>query len=109
MLSCGRRGDHALGFSLFSGSLKVRDFESLRKVCHLLFRTLITMMALERDVYIPGRNFDEMLQRLGSSESMINVILNSMSRRCLLLNQADRIVLMNPSAERFWKCLKKTA
>jgi len=54
----------------------------------------------ERDVYIPGRNFDEMLQRLGSNESMINVILNSMSEGVLLLNQADRIVLMNPSAEK---------
>lgn len=54
----------------------------------------------ERDVYIPGRNFDEMLQRLGSNESMINVILNSMGEGVLLLNQADRIVLMNPSAEK---------
>ncbi len=54
----------------------------------------------ERDVYIPGRNFDEMLQRLGSNESLINVILNSMGEGVLLLNQADRIVLMNPSAEK---------
>jgi two-component system phosphate regulon sensor histidine kinase PhoR len=54
----------------------------------------------ERDVYMPGRNFDEMLQRLGSNESMINVILNSMGEGVLLLNQADRIVLMNPSAEK---------
>ncbi len=54
----------------------------------------------ERDVFIPGRNFDEMLQRLGSNESMLNVILNSMGEGVLLLNQADRIVLMNPSAEK---------
>jgi two-component system phosphate regulon sensor histidine kinase PhoR len=54
----------------------------------------------DRDVYIPGRNFDEMLQRLGSNESMINVILNSMGEGVLLLNQADRIVLMNPVAEK---------
>lgn len=53
-----------------------------------------------RDVFIPGRNFDEMLQRLGSNESMLNVILNSMGEGVLLLNQADRIVLMNPSAEK---------
>ena len=53
-----------------------------------------------RDIYIPGRNFDEMLERLGSNESMLNVILNSMGEGVLLLNQADRIVLMNPSAEK---------
>src|SRR5258707_344519 len=53
----------------------------------------------ETHVYIPGRNFEEMLQRLGSDESMLNVILNSMGEGVLLLNQADRIVLMNPSAE----------
>jgi two-component system phosphate regulon sensor histidine kinase PhoR len=52
----------------------------------------------ERDVFIPGRNFDEMLQRLGSNESMLNVILNSMGEGVLLLNQASRVVLMNPSA-----------
>jgi two-component system phosphate regulon sensor histidine kinase PhoR len=61
----------------------------------------------ERDVYIPGRNFDEMLQRLGSNESMINVILNSMSEGVLLLNQADRIVLMNPSAEKILEISEK--
>jgi len=54
----------------------------------------------ERDVFIPGRNFDEMLERLGSNESMLNVILNSMGEGVLLLNQADRIVLLNPSAEK---------
>ncbi|HVZ81133.1 MAG TPA: ATP-binding protein [bacterium] len=53
-----------------------------------------------RDVYIPGRNFEEMLERLGSNESMLNVILNSMGEGVLLLNQADRVVLMNPTAER---------
>jgi len=62
---------------------------------------------VERDVYIPGRNFDEMLQRLGSNESMINVILNSMSEGVLLLNQADRIVLMNPSAEKILEMSEK--
>jgi PAS domain-containing protein len=61
----------------------------------------------ERDVYIPGRNFDEMLQRLGSNESMINVILNSMGEGVLLLNQADRIVLMNPSAEKILDITEK--
>jgi two-component system phosphate regulon sensor histidine kinase PhoR len=54
----------------------------------------------KRDVYIPGRNFEEMLERLGSNESMLNVILNSMGEGVLLLNQADRIVLMNPTAEK---------
>jgi PAS domain-containing protein len=56
--------------------------------------------ASERAVFIPGRNFDEMLQRLGSNESMLNVILNSMGEGVLLLNQADRVVLVNPSAEK---------
>jgi two-component system phosphate regulon sensor histidine kinase PhoR len=53
----------------------------------------------KRDIYIPGRNFEEMLERLGANESMLNVILNSMGESVLLLNQADRIVLMNPAAE----------
>ncbi len=60
-----------------------------------------------RDVFIPGRNFEEMLQRLGSNESMLNVILNSMGEGVLLLNQADRIVLMNPSAEKILETLEK--
>ncbi len=54
----------------------------------------------ERGVFIPGRNFEEMLERLGSNESMLNLILNSMGEGVLLLNQADRIVLMNPMGER---------
>lgn len=54
----------------------------------------------ERAVFIPGRNFEEMLQRLGSDQSMLNVILNSMGEGVLLLNQAGRVVLMNPSAEK---------
>ena len=54
----------------------------------------------DRAVYIPGRNFEEMLKRLGSNESMLNLILNSMGEGVLLLNQADRIVLMNPVAEK---------
>ena len=41
-----------------------------------------------------------MLQRLGSNESMLNVILNSMGEGVLLLNQADRVVLVNPSSEK---------
>lgn len=53
-----------------------------------------------RDVFIPGRNFEEMLERLGSNESMLNVVLNSMGEGVLLLNQADRIVLMNPMGEK---------
>jgi two-component system phosphate regulon sensor histidine kinase PhoR len=54
----------------------------------------------ERAIFIPGRNLEEMLQRLGSDESMLNVILNSMGEGVVLLNQADRVVLMNPSAEK---------
>ncbi len=54
----------------------------------------------ERDMFIPGRNFEEMLERLGSNESMLNLILNSMGEGVLLLNQADRIVLMNPMGDR---------
>jgi two-component system phosphate regulon sensor histidine kinase PhoR len=54
----------------------------------------------ERAVFIPGRNFDQMLQRLGSGHSMLNVVLNSMGEGVLLLNQGGRVVLMNPSAER---------
>lgn len=53
----------------------------------------------KRDIYIPGRNFEEMLERLGANESMLNVILNSMGESVILLNQADRVVLMNPAAE----------
>jgi two-component system, OmpR family, phosphate regulon sensor histidine kinase PhoR len=52
------------------------------------------------DSHFPSRNLDELIQRLGSDESMLNVILNSMGEGVLLLNQADRIVLMNPSAEK---------
>ncbi len=56
---------------------------------------------------IPGRNFEEMIQRLGSNESMLNVILNSMGEGVLLLNQADRIILMNPSAEKILETLEE--
>ena len=63
----------------------------------------------ERSIFIPGRNFDEMLQRLGSNESMLNVILNSMGEGVLLLNQADRVVLMNPSAEKILGTPEKEA
>jgi two-component system, OmpR family, phosphate regulon sensor histidine kinase PhoR len=63
----------------------------------------------QRDVFIPGRNFEEMLQRLGTDESMLNVILNSMGEGVLLLNQADRIVAMNPSAEKILGTDEKTA
>ncbi|HVM31637.1 MAG TPA: ATP-binding protein [bacterium] len=63
----------------------------------------------ERDVFIPGRNFDEMLKRIGSNESMLNVILNSMGEGVLLLNQADRVVLMNPSAEKILGTSEKEA
>ena len=35
----------------------------------------------------PGRNFEEMLQRLGSNESMLNVIFNSMGEGVLLLTR----------------------
>ena len=63
----------------------------------------------ERSIFIPGRNFDEMLQRLGSNESMLNVILNSMGEGVLLLNQADRVVLMNPSAEKILSTPEKDA
>src|SRR5579871_5569285 len=66
-------------------------------------------VADERDVFIPGRNFDEMLERLGSNESMLNVILNSMGEGVLLLNQADRVVLMNPSAEKILGSPEKDA
>jgi two-component system, OmpR family, phosphate regulon sensor histidine kinase PhoR len=51
-----------------------------------------------RDVPIPGRNFDEMRRHLGSGESMLDVVLNSMGEGVLLLNQADRVVLVNPAA-----------
>jgi len=63
----------------------------------------------ERAVYIPGRNFDEMLERLGSGESMLNVILNSMGEGVVLLNQADRVVLMNPAAEKVLGLSEKEA
>src|SRR5581483_6222023 len=60
-----------------------------------------------RGVYIPGRNFEEMLERLGSNESMLNVVLNSMGEGVLLLNQADRIVAMNPTAEKILETTEK--
>lgn len=63
----------------------------------------------ERDVFIPGRNFEEMLERLGSNESMLNVVLNSMGEGVLLLNQADRIVLMNPTGEKILGTAQKDA
>lgn len=63
----------------------------------------------ERDVFIPGRNFEEMLERLGSNESMLNVVLNSMGEGVLLLNQADRIVLMNPMGEKILGTTQKDA
>jgi len=63
----------------------------------------------ERSVYIPGRNFDEMLERLGSGESMLNVILNSMGEGVVLLNQADRVVLMNPAAQKVLGLSEKEA
>lgn len=62
-----------------------------------------------RSIFVPGRNFEEMLQRLGSNESMLNVILNSMGEGVLLLNQADRVVLMNPSAEKILGSSEKEA
>jgi two-component system phosphate regulon sensor histidine kinase PhoR len=54
----------------------------------------------DRSIFIPGRNFEEMLDRLGSQGSMLNVVLNSMGEGVMLLNQADRVVLMNPSAQK---------
>jgi two-component system phosphate regulon sensor histidine kinase PhoR len=63
--------------------------------------------AVEGEGYIPGRNFEEMIRRLGSNESMLNVILNSMGEGVLLLNQADRIILMNPSAEKILETLEE--
>ena len=63
----------------------------------------------ERDVFIPGRNFEEMLERLGPNESMLNVVLNSMGEGVLLLNQADRIVLMNPMGEKILGTSQKEA
>ncbi|HUO57981.1 MAG TPA: ATP-binding protein [bacterium] len=61
----------------------------------------------DRDVYIPGRNFEEILQRLGAHESMLDVVLNSMGEGVMLLNQADRLVLMNPSAEKILATTEK--
>jgi len=53
-----------------------------------------------RGIFIPGRNFPEMLERLGSDENLLDVILNGMHEGVLILNPADRIVLLNPSASR---------
>ena len=64
-------------------------------------------LADPRGVFIPGRNFEEMLKRLGSNETMLDVILNSMGEGVLLLNQADRIVLMNPTAEKILSVREK--
>ena len=35
-----------------------------------------------RGIFIPGRNFPEMMERLGSDESLLDVILNGCTRAC---------------------------
>ncbi len=81
--------------------------QTLRKDEEREKKILSTPLDDKRDIYIPGRNFEEMLERLGTNESMLNVILNSMGESVLLLNQADRVVLMNPAAENILGRTKK--
>ena len=60
------------------------------------------------NVSAPSRNFEEMLERLGSDQTFLNVILNSMGEGVLLLNQADRLLLMNPRAEKILDIAEKS-
>ncbi len=53
-----------------------------------------------RAVYVPGRNFNELMGRLDSQDPLLLTVFNSMNEGVLLLNAADRIVLLNPSAEK---------
>ena len=53
-----------------------------------------------RSVYVPGRNFNELMGRLDSQDPLLLTVFNSMNEGVLLLNAADRIVLLNPSAEK---------
>jgi two-component system phosphate regulon sensor histidine kinase PhoR len=53
-----------------------------------------------KDIYIPGRNYSELVGRLGDQDSLLLTVIRSMNEGVLLLNEADRIVLLNPSAQR---------
>jgi len=52
-----------------------------------------------RAVYVPGRNYGQLLDRLEGPEALLETVLRSMSECVILLNASGRVVLANPSAQ----------
>jgi two-component system phosphate regulon sensor histidine kinase PhoR len=96
-----------MAVGILSGFVPVRLFSDPAPAGTLASVRPPVVPAMEGEGYIPGRNFEEMIRRLGSNESMLHVILNSMGEGVLLLNQADRIILMNPSAEKILETIEE--
>jgi two-component system phosphate regulon sensor histidine kinase PhoR len=80
-----------------------RDFEKAR------FERRSTALSAPKDIFIPGRNFNEMLGRLGDQDSLLLTMIHSMNEGVLLLNEAGRIVLLNPSARRILDVTEEAA
>ncbi len=53
----------------------------------------------KRFVYVPGRNYDQLLERLEGPEALLNAVLYSMSEGVILLNASGRVILANRSAQ----------
>jgi two-component system phosphate regulon sensor histidine kinase PhoR len=52
-----------------------------------------------RSVFVPGRNYDQLLDRLEGPEALLNAVLFSMSEGVILLNASGRVILANRSAQ----------